>query len=518
MKKFLSKYNLYPDATDIKALFISFALINFVFLYNTLNFLWGNHDVQFVKNKLLLSSGLFEGRFTQFIPYCLLTNGQILPILNNLLGFLFLILGLWILAKYWDIPKSIMNYVLFITFFATQPYTLSWLYFTLNSISCFLWILIAILGLYSTVHISRSPHKIALFVIATLCFYFPLGGYPPIINTICVCLSAKIMISYLFENKTLKTLLITHIYSIVTFLLAGIMFKITLKIIQPDNVYNLETMPLSDIPQKFISILKISANQFILSLPFMEQGYKLILLAMFLTAMIGGLIAAHTLKKGITTLCLLCITILATATTTFLVIPHTEYVARIDFYGLAFLYTLALALLLKFKQPLAKSLALLFMFILLPLNIQNDYRAQKIWQQGFTAEFQILDRVVERIENHPNFKPNHKYRFRQLGDISLRPRYYKQKFTQNEPFLLDLPYLAMWQGDRLAEFYSPFSYISDESNLIPADITPECYHFMMQEAHPWPHQNSIYVGDNAIIIIFAQNELDDFRKMIAKLY
>jgi hypothetical protein len=49
--------------------------------------MWGNHDVKFIKEELLLSSGLFEGRFTQFIPYRLLVTGQILPILNNLLGF-----------------------------------------------------------------------------------------------------------------------------------------------------------------------------------------------------------------------------------------------------------------------------------------------------------------------------------------------------------------------------------------------------------------------------------------------
>ena len=83
--------------------------------------MWGNHDVKFVKEQLFLNSGLFEGRFTQFIPHTLLTNGQILPIINNLIGFLFLTLGLWLLAKYWNIPKSRLNYILFITFFSTQP-------------------------------------------------------------------------------------------------------------------------------------------------------------------------------------------------------------------------------------------------------------------------------------------------------------------------------------------------------------------------------------------------------------
>lgn len=124
MKKILQKLSLYPDKTDISALLISFLIINFTFLYHSLNFMWGNHDVGFIKTEVLLSSGFHEGRFTQFIPYRLLTDGQILPILNNLLGFSFLTLGLWLLAKYWHLPQSRLNYALFIIFFATEPYTL----------------------------------------------------------------------------------------------------------------------------------------------------------------------------------------------------------------------------------------------------------------------------------------------------------------------------------------------------------------------------------------------------------
>lgn len=517
MNKLIKKFNLTADKIDLKALCLSFLIINFVFLYNTLNFLWGNHDVEFVKDGLQLTSGLFEGRFTQFIPYVLLTNSEILPILNNILGFFFLTLGLWLLAKYWSIPKSCLNYILFITFFATLPYTLSWLYFTFITISCLLWVLLAVLGLYLASYIEKSQHKIFLTFISTLCFYLPLGGYPPVINTIAVCLLAKICFVYLFENKRLSAIIKTYQYTVYALLIAAVATKLTLKIIEPENVYNLEMMSFSEIPQKLISIIKISAIQFILSQPFMEIGFKITTLIMVLTAIIGAILKANTITKKLITLALIILTILAAATTTFLVIPHTEYVSRIDFYGIAFVYSFALALLLKFKLPLAQSLALIFMLILIPFNLINDYRAQKIWQQGQTAEFQILDNLMERIESHPNFNPKQKYHFRQLGDISMRPHYYKQNFAYNEPFLLALPYLAMWQGARLIEFFSPYDYIDQITPLSPSDITPELHQFMMTTAHPWPDKDSIYVKNNVIIVIFSQNELDEFRKMIEKL-
>ena len=518
MKKILQKINLIPDKTDLISLSVAYIAINLVFLYHTLNFMWGNHDVQFIKNELLLSSGLFEGRFTQFIPYRFLVNGQILPLLNNLLGFAFLTLGLWLLAKYWNIPKSATSYALFIIFFATEPYTLSWLYFTFITISCLLWVFIAIFGLYLSEKIPNSNQKLVSSVFSTICFYVTLGGYPPIINTFFVCLAGRLTIAYLFENKEIKPLFHTYKYTLINIAIAAVLFKLTLKLVNPDNVYNLETTPLPDIPSKFFETIKISLNQFTLTLPFMEKGYRILLLLLTITAFSGAIIKAQNIKNRLITILLLSATVWTAAFTTFISVPHTEYVARIDFYGLAFVYAFALALLLKYKLPLAKSLCFVFMLLLIPLNTLNDYRALKIWQQGFDAEFQILEQISERIENHPKFNPNKKYRFYQIGDISLRPKYYNEKFEKGEPFLLDLPYLAMWQGDYLLEFYSPFSYIDHTSSLTPEDITTDIYYFIMYQAKPWPHSDSILINDKIMLVIYNQAGLDEFRNKIKNLY
>ncbi len=518
MKKLLHSLSLYPDKTDITALAISFCIINFAFLFHSLNFMWGNHDVAFVKNELLLSSGLFEGRFTQFIPYRLLAMGQILPVLNNFIGFAFLTLGLWLLAKYWQIPASRLNYVLFISFFATQPYTLSWIYFAFITISCLLWVLLAVLGLYLSEQAAANKRRKTLCTIAVLCFYTTLGGYPPVINAFFVCFGARLTIAYLFENKPLKQLWQIYRYTLLNIFIAALLFKLTLRFVPVNDVYNLETEPLKNLPAKFIAALAIAFRQFFVSVPFMEQGYKILLAAMGFCAIAGAFITARNWKKRILTALLLTGTIWATALTTFLVIPPTEYVSRIDFYGFAFLYAFFLALLLKYKANISHSLALGFMLLLIPANIINNYRAQKVWQQGYDAEFQILNRVVERIENHPDFNPHRKYRFYQAGDIALRPNYYKGTYQVDDVFLLSLPYLAIWQGANLLEFYSPFEYIDHSSPLLPSDITPEVYRYFMEKARPFPHPEAVYVNKDIIIVVYNQAGLNDFREKIRTLY
>ncbi len=517
MSDILKKLNLFPDKIDYRSWLISFLIINFAFLYHTLNFIWGNHDVKFVKEELLWSSGLFEGRFTQFIPYRLMMDGQILPILNNLVGFGFLTLALWLLAKYWNVKKSCLNYVLFISFFATQPYTLSWLYFSFITISCLLWTFLAVLGLYLAERVYSSSHKIALSFISISCFYLTLGGYPPVINMFLVCLGGKILIEYVFAKKEIKQLFVIYKYTIINILLAAILFKLSLKIFNPDNVYNLELEALNNWITKFFYVIKIAFNQFFIAVPFMEKEYKFFLAFISFIAICGVVSYSNTYRTKVVTVFLVFAVILSTALTTFLVVPHTEYVSRIDFYGFAFLYALFIGILLSFSPQIYRSLGIVAAVVLIVWNILNDYQALKIWQQGRDAEFQILEDLTSRIENNHKFDSAKKYRFYQVGDLSLRPNYYHGKYDYDDVFLLSIPYLAMWQGANLIEFYSSSSFINRETPLLPEDITSDVYKFFMNEAKPWPHKNSVYLNDHVIIIIYNQVGLDEFRAKLQSL-
>jgi hypothetical protein len=517
MKKLLQKLSLYPDKTDLSAWLWSFLIINFAFLYHTLNFMWGNHDVKFIKERVFLSSGLFEGRFTQFIPQTLLTDGQILPVINNLLGFGFLTIGLWLLAKYWDLPKNKFCYTLFITFFATLPYTLAWLYYAFITISCLFWVPVAILGLYLSAQVPLSSRPKTLSLVAILCFYLTLGGYPPIINTFAVCLLGKLTLDYTFKNHSFSALWHTFKPTALNLVIAAILFRITLSFVPHDDVYNLELSKLKDLPLKALQVIKIAFSQLFVTTPFMEKSYKIALFIPCLLAFLSLFFPPSAPKQKSLSFLFFFLPLLATGLTTLLVVPHTEFVSRIDFYGFAFFYAFTVAVLFRSAVPLVRSLAVIFVIPLIFWNTLQDTLALKIWKQGFDAEFQILDQVTERIENDPSFNPKQKYRFFQIGDIPLRPKYYPFSYQKEDTFLLSITYLAMWQSTRLAEFYSPFEYIDHEHPIGAMDITPELYNYLMHDVRYWPDPNSIYVGKDLIIVVLNQYSLNEFRQNLRQM-
>ena len=162
-------------------------------------------------------------------------------------------------------------------------------------------------------------------------------------------------------------------------------------------------------------------------------------------------------------------------------------------------------------------LGILLGFILIYLNILNNYHALHVWQQGFNQEMEILDTITERIESHPKFNPTRQYRLYQAGDISLRPSYYTNKFDVDDVFLHSLPYLAMWQSENLVQFYLPYQYISKPSFILPTDITPEVQDFVKYKASPWPNENSIFINNDIIIIFLNHYGLNDFKQKLQQL-
>ena len=116
-----------------------FLLTLLTFSFHIIEFLWGNHDWSWIKEKTPLLSGLFEGRFSQFILQNLLTEGYILPILTLILSLAFYTLAISLLLNILGLKDPKLPFLLAGLFATTSPYTISWLYFAFISLSCLSW-------------------------------------------------------------------------------------------------------------------------------------------------------------------------------------------------------------------------------------------------------------------------------------------------------------------------------------------------------------------------------------------
>ncbi len=177
------------DRSFWSAFFAAFIALNILFLFHGTHYMFGDHDWQYVKTGVPLASGLFEGRFTQFILINLLTRGEILPIINNLIGFGGYSLGLALLARYWHLPHNKRTYILFALFGAITPYILSFMYFAFLILPVLSWSAFAIGGLL----IAEKGLSFKNTLAAATLFTLALGGYPPVINLIAVALTTRLL-------------------------------------------------------------------------------------------------------------------------------------------------------------------------------------------------------------------------------------------------------------------------------------------------------------------------------------
>ena len=147
-------------------------------------FLWGNHDWQWIKSGTPLLSGVFEGRFSQFILQTLLTNGNILPITTIFISLAFYSLASFMLLKLFNTPQNKIHYILAGLFLTTSPYTISWLYFAFITLSCLSWPFFIILSFVLLTKSQTSKHQLVLRILSSILFLLSIGGYPPTINLI----------------------------------------------------------------------------------------------------------------------------------------------------------------------------------------------------------------------------------------------------------------------------------------------------------------------------------------------
>ena len=112
-----------------------------------------------------------------------------------------------------------------------------------------------------------------------------------------------------------------------------------------------------------------------------------------------------------------------------------------------------------------------------------------------------MERIINRLENHPQYLTNNLYTIIQAGELPLRPQYYQKKPNEKYGYYtLNTPYSRHWIAFEYYNFYAPQNFVQEGTSIKPEEITPEMITFLSNQMTSWPHPYSVYVDDKYAII------------------
>ena len=151
---------------------------------------------------------------------------------------------------------------------------------------------------------------------------------------------------------------------------------------------------------------------------------------MVLTALFAMIFQSPDVKAAARGLLLVPFILLASKLAFFLSVPSAEnpaHLARIDFFGLPLIYALALTTVLKLGGAYLKRLGYALAIVVIFAGFVRVAYALKVWKFGWEAETKLAERIITRLEKLPEFNVNGHYKLLQIGEQSLRGKYYIRK-------------------------------------------------------------------------------------------
>ena len=500
-----------------KSFLISFVLINLAFLFHTTNFMFGDHDWLYVRGKTLWKEGGFEGRPLHFVLQSVLFSGQILPLLNNIFSFAFLTLSSLMLAKYWKVKASTLNYTLFATFIGTIPYTLVWLYYSKDALINLSLPFFVISALWMAKKATDNK-KMLYHIFAIMLFLYAFSSYVAVINMVGICVLGAVIADYVYSKESFVKIIRKTIPTVVDILLAAMLFKLLISMYDITSSYNTKVIPLDYVITKLVQTFKVMFEQFIVVLPFMEYKYKLLLMVMCVCGLLA-VICTSKIKKSPLVILLLLTVLFVSKFAYFIADERGEilaemedfaFVPRLDFYGLVYVYALFLSFILAIDNKIVKKILASLAIIITFMSIIRDTYALKTWKLGFDAEMKAHERIVSRLEQTEGFYADRKYKLLQVGTLSLRKNYYINQPEEKVGLdLLETSFTPQFMSRIVYNFYYPKDIFID--NATYNELSPKARSFLKNKAKPWPSKDAIYIDGNIVIIVLTDKELNELK-------
>lgn len=446
-------------AFELKCAGVVWLILAAVFLTYWSSFFLGNHDFRFMRYGVPLEAGVFEGRFTQFLPSWLLTGGHILPAFNVLLGFAFFALAAVRLAEWYGLSERYRDVLPFTLLIVLNPYVLTQLYYVHQILSIFVWHFLCVWGVIwidravlateegkkGTGYAEMSGRKRAAGYAAAderekgaavdgrkkaagyaaagmSALFVSLGGYTAALELVLTICAGKFWLDILRAEKSVKVIFRHYLKlgaGVMAALLcyAAVIWEMKRRNLIFLGMYNVQTLPLRDMPEKFLQRWHKPWEILYSVFPYESPlaGYGFLLLA------VAALAASLGRRKFLWgALCLIVSVYLAFFLA--FITPHDFFdTFRIHFFSVPYLTAVLFAIAFSCGGNGSRNLALAAAAVMMYVYIRTDIYAQKIWLLGNRQDELYVERIKQDLL--PRLKPGKKYRLATLGGLYGREKF-----------------------------------------------------------------------------------------------
>ena len=446
-------------AFELKCAGVVWLILAAVFLAYWSSFFLGNHDFRFMRYGVPLNTGVWEGRFTQFLPSWLLTGGHILPAFNVLLGFAFFALAAVRLAEWYGLSERYRDVLPFTLLIVLNPYVLTQLYYVHQILSIFVWHFLCVWGVIwidravlameegkkGTGYAEMSGRKRAAGCAAAdkrekgaavdgrkktagyaaagmPALFVSLGGYTAALELVLTICAGKFWLDILRAEKNVKAIFRHYLKlgaGVMAALLcyAAVIWEMKRRNLIFLGMYNVQTLPLRDMPEKFLQRWHKPWEILYSVFPYESPlaGYGFLLLA------VAALAASLGRRKFLWgALCLIVSVYLAFFLA--FITPHDFFdTFRIHFFSVPYLTAVLFAIAFSCGGNGSRNLALAVAAVMMCVYIRTDIYAQKIWLLGNRQDELYVERIKQDLL--PRLKPGKKYRLTTLGGLYGREKF-----------------------------------------------------------------------------------------------
>ena len=381
-------------------------IVNIVFLIHTTNFLFGNHDFDYVRNGVAIS--MWNGRYTNALPLKI-CGGYLSPVLNNLLSFFAMAVSSMLMCAYYNLPKKKHYWLSACLLPMLLPYVMTWFYYSYETFSHTMLPGLAVGALW----LVRDKMNIERYIISVGLIWFVLGIYPSVLSIFALLICGQLIIDILNNDKLM--ILYRNIRFFVILISGCILFKITLFILRitgkmSQSLYNLSMPSCFELIKKIIPEIMMGFKQFIHETPYIPVSLKLLIfLIIFISIILTFIYAFKISFESILQRCF-CIIFLvvvwcgmffACMIPDFLSKDDFAFVIRTAYFGVPFLALISLILIYQFGNKIIINICFMISIIILWCSVVSDFEIQKNWKIGFQNEVLAYSRVLSMIEQNP---------------------------------------------------------------------------------------------------------------------